>query len=128
MKVTLESGQFGWDYLLVADDGQDLLIQTDWDYPAVASNLGWAPRLIQICPECKDALRVDRDCVLAACHACGDRILRVCDHDGTDGTVACPDCGIGAGAFIGAAQEFLDDHIGESFDDPGYFAERTVAP
>jgi len=42
MKVTLERGDFG-TYLLVAEDGRDILIQTDWDYPATAGNLGWQP-------------------------------------------------------------------------------------
>ena len=82
--VTLESGPYG-TYLLVNDDGQELLVQTDWDYPGVASNLGWSP-----------------------CH--GD----------TDGTVDCS-CGKRARDLIASAAEFLDDHIGESFEDPGYF-------
>lgn len=40
-KITLTSGQFGWDYFIVADDGRDILIQTDWDYPSVAQSFGW---------------------------------------------------------------------------------------
>ena len=83
--VTLEAGSFGWDYRLVNDDDREILIQTDWDYPGVASNLGWSP----------------------------------C-HDGTDGTIDCP-CGNTAMDLIASAQEFLNDHIGESFEDPGYF-------
>jgi hypothetical protein len=42
MNVTLSRGQFG-TYELVAEDGQDLLVQTDWDYPGIASNLGFVP-------------------------------------------------------------------------------------
>ena len=41
MKITLQEGQFGWDYLIVAEDGQDILIQTDWEYPEVARTFGW---------------------------------------------------------------------------------------
>lgn len=40
--ITLELGQFG-DYLIVNDNGRDVLIQTDWDYPGVASTFGWCP-------------------------------------------------------------------------------------
>jgi hypothetical protein len=86
MKMTLESGQFGWDYLLVSEDGRDILIQTDWDYPGTASNFGWQP-----------------------CHEC------------TDGTVDCRECGKTATELISEASQFLDDHIGETVDDPGYF-------
>ena len=44
--VTLESGDCG-TYLLVSDTGADLLIQTDYDFPGVAANLGFVP-----CEEC----------------------------------------------------------------------------
>ena len=27
--ITLEEGQFGWDYLIVHDDGRDMLVQSD---------------------------------------------------------------------------------------------------
>lgn len=43
MKIRLESGDFGWDFLLVADNGESLLIQSDWDYPGIASTFGWNP-------------------------------------------------------------------------------------
>ena len=42
--ITLESGQFGWDYLVVNDEtGESILIQTDWDYPGIASTFGFIP-------------------------------------------------------------------------------------
>jgi hypothetical protein len=42
--ITLESGDFGWDYLIRDEDtGKDILIQTDYDYPGVASAFGWSP-------------------------------------------------------------------------------------
>jgi hypothetical protein len=40
--IRLEAGSFGWDYLIVnVDTGDDILVQTDWDYPGVASTFGW---------------------------------------------------------------------------------------
>jgi len=83
IKITLQSGDFG-TYLLVAEDGRDLLIQTDWDFPGIASTFGWRP--------CR----------------CGE----------TDGTVDCPHKT--AGQMIDEARAYLDDHIGDSVDDPGY--------
>lgn len=85
MKVRLQRGDFG-TWRLVAEDGRDRLIQTDWDRPSIASNLGWKP-----CSEC----------------------------DATDGTVDC--IHRTASEMIADATDFLDDHEGESFDDPGYF-------
>ena len=41
--ITLEAGQFGWDYVLKNQDGRTLLIQTDYDYPSLASSFGWSP-------------------------------------------------------------------------------------
>lgn len=38
--IRLESGQFGWDYVIRCGS-KELLIQTDWDYPGVASAFGW---------------------------------------------------------------------------------------
>jgi hypothetical protein len=84
MNITLESGDYG-SYLLVAGDGRDVLIQTDGDFPGVASSFGWVP-----CP-------------------CGR----------TDGTVNCPHKA--ASAMIAEAAQYLDDHVGESVEDPGYF-------
>lgn len=42
MKITLQEGDFG-TFLLVADDGRELLVQTDWDFPGVAQTFGWSP-------------------------------------------------------------------------------------
>jgi hypothetical protein len=44
-----------------------------------------------------------------------------CDHDRTDGTVDCPECGLSASEFISAAGDWLDEHDGATADDPGYF-------
>jgi hypothetical protein len=73
------------------------LVQTDWDYPAYARDLGWNMRRVQ--PDAKGNARhlqraPNRD------HGC--------DHSGTDGTVNCPDCKLTATQFIAAAAEYLD--------------------
>jgi len=88
--------------LIVNDDGRDILVQTDYDYPGVASSFGWVLRSVQSAPW---------------------RVLTVdgCDHIGTDGTIACPDCGADTTLFIASARDYLDDHIGATADDPGYF-------
>jgi len=84
MSITLLHGEFG-TYLLVAEDGRDILIQTDFDYPGFARTFGWSP----------------------------------CECGETDGTVDCPHKTVSQ--MIGEAQAFLDDHLGESVEDPGYF-------
>lgn len=53
MNIYIENGQFGWDYKLVGvdNDGNErsILIQTDYDYPGIASSFGWVP-----CDQCHD--------------------------------------------------------------------------
>ena len=92
--ITLKQGSFG-TYLIVNEDGQDLLVQTDWDRPGIASHFGW-----------------DKFNVQASSYSC--------DHDYSDGTVDCK-CGVKVGDFISSATEFLDDNIGAETDDPGWF-------
>ena len=43
MKVTLESGNFGWDYILEYENGYTEYIQSDWEYPVAASIFGYVP-------------------------------------------------------------------------------------
>jgi hypothetical protein len=46
MKIYLESGQFGWDYIISnSENDKTRLIQSDWDYPGIAGSFGW-----QACP------------------------------------------------------------------------------
>jgi hypothetical protein len=92
-RITLDEGQFGWDYVVTHDDGRDLYIQSDWEYPGLAMTFGWSP-----CSWCR------RRC-----------------HGATDGTINCPSRT--AGEHIGKAQEWLDAHIGRRVADPGYFEE-----
>ena len=75
-------------YLLTAEDGCTEIVTLDWDFPGLASNLGFVP---------------------------------CCGSGSTDGTIDCPDCGKTASEMITAAAEWLDEHDGESFQDPGYF-------
>ena len=88
--------------LIVNDDGQDILVQVDYDYPGVASTFGWS---------------------LAAVHL--SRMTgtagSACEHGETDGTIDCPACGTSASEFIAAASEYLREHVGATADDPGYF-------
>jgi hypothetical protein len=103
MKITLENGDCGC-YLIVAEDGRDILIQSDWDYPGIASTFGWVP--------CAGSLTgTDRESCIVDCEC-----FRY-----TDGTVKCSQCGKTASGFISEAGQFLDDNIGASCDDPGYF-------
>ena len=78
---------------------ESILIQTDWDFPGVASTFGWSPRFLQVSPR------------------------RECGHASTDGTVDCPDCGLKAGDFIESARQFIEDNDGAEAEDPGYFSQ-----
>jgi len=96
---TLAAAPFG--YLVVNDDGRDMLVQSDWDYPGVASTFGWSVASVRP----------------TLSHAPAD-----CQHDGTDGTIGCETCGLPPTAFIEAAAAWLDEHAGATADDPGYFS------
>lgn len=69
---------------------ESILFQTDWDFPALARNLGWSGK-------------VERE---------------RCQHRGTDGTVDCPDCGLTASQFIQAASDWLYARCGQVFRKP----------
>lgn len=80
---------------------QTILIQNDFDCPSVASVFGWSIRDVQVMQA---------------------RYYGVsCDHNKTDGTVDCPDCGLTADTFIKAAIAWLHNNNGAIADDPGYF-------
>lgn len=103
MNITLEANPHDAPCCikLIADNGQDRLIQTDWDYPAIASVFGWS---VQDC-------QVDGK--------------GPCQHENTDGTVTCSKCGLKAGDFIAAARKWIVDHDGAEAEDPGYFEEEA---
>lgn len=98
-----------------SETGESLLIQRDWDYPGVANTFGWSVDHVQRCPECGEPQQ--RGYI---CEDCESPML-YCAHEQTDGTVDCPDCGVSAGDFIGAAGDWLRDNDGAEVDDPGYF-------
>jgi hypothetical protein len=96
-QITLDTDVCGGAYcLIVNDDGSDILIQSDWDLPGVASTFGWSVREVKT---------PGRDC----------------DHSGTDGTIDCPECGLKAGTFISEAGDWINSNDGATVDDPGYF-------
>jgi|ERR1039457_681237 hypothetical protein len=94
MKITLESTDLDC-YLITAEDGRDKLIQSDYDYPGIASTFGWRVSSLINKKHCK--------------------------HLGSDGTVDCPKCGIKAHDFISSARDYLEEHDGDVVEDPGYF-------
>ncbi len=109
----------------IIDDGtgQTILIQTDWDYPGTASTFGWWLGYVQACHKCGERLDAPDDSAsLLTCDGCGEE-QQPCGHDGTDGTVDCPECGVTASDFIAAARDWLDNNDGVTADDPGYFSE-----
>lgn len=111
-QITLERGPCG--YLLTDERGRDVFIQTDWDFPGLASSFGWSISEVQ--RDTEEDME-EEELFGPAAPRCG--------HDGTDGTIDCPECGMRAGEFIAAAAEFLDNSIGETIDDPGYFSEEN---
>lgn len=81
-------------------DGQ--LVQSDWEFPRLAQDLGWS--LLQV--------QVDKDGKIVHLKKVHREHSKVnCQHSGTDGTVNCRDCGITASDFITAAGEWLDKRV-----------------
>lgn len=110
MKIKLEANPAGLPgcVKIVAEDGRDVLLQSDWDWPGTASTFGWDIRQVQAPGRGPVA----------------DSLQPICDHSGTDGTVKCEDCGLAPGDFITAARKWLDDHDGAVAEDPGYFENQ----
>lgn len=69
------------------DCPKSYLVQTDWEYPALAQSFGWSLQRVQ---------------------KQGHKRKNQCEHAYTDGTVDCKDCGTTASEFISAASEFID--------------------
>jgi hypothetical protein len=102
MKIKLDraSGISGYIVTLLGTD-KDTLVQTDYDYPSLASTFGWDMRETQV-------MNAGYYGVL-------------CTHSQTDGTVNCPQCGLTPTTFINDADTFLSDNLGAIAEDPGYF-------
>jgi hypothetical protein len=90
-KRGLKSGR--GDFRNLARDS--VLFHTDWDFPSLASALGWNIRKVQR----KHGYR--------------------CDHISTDGTVDCKECSMTASEFISAAAQWLHDNDGRVFRNKG---------
>jgi hypothetical protein len=106
MKITLNSNpkEAPGCLLIINENGDTLLIQTDWEWPGVANAFGW------------NMLSVQRD----YSQLCNKGKSLVCEHRHTDGTVDCPDCGVKVREFIASARQWLDENDGAETDDPGY--------
>ena len=48
MKITIERAQYGL-WLIRAEDGRDILVQADWDFPALAQDFGYVS-----CTQCRE--------------------------------------------------------------------------
>lgn len=88
----------GRNYRTIDEHGIDhgFLVQSDWDFPAVATELGWS--LARVQGNAFTARHLSR------------RSTKGCQHSSTDGTVTCSECGVTASAFITAAAEFLRNY------------------
>ena len=73
------------------------IARIDWEYPALATRLGWSIRRVQ---------RREKNIRFFKAARKGKNN---CDHRGTDGTVNCPDCGVQAMAFVEAAAGYLHE-------------------
>lgn len=120
------------------DPRASLLVQSDWDYPGIAGTFEWSAAWVgtlacESCDAPTGAIIAEGGSIpdVPICRACADTapdpaylasVRRfACGHSETDGTIACADCGLTATDFIGAAADWLADHIGATADDPGYF-------
>jgi hypothetical protein len=114
MKATLHRSSPNFCYEVIGEDGQELeFVQSDWDYAPLASRFGWSPSQVQRCTRCNRLNTVDEPCDRYRCGHC-DRKTPYCDH-ASDGTVNC-NCGVKTSDFLSHAQDFLDEHDGETTD------------
>lgn len=144
--ITYEAYQLGGYLVTDRETGRTMLVQTDWDFPGLARTFGWSLSSVQTTDEedvasMRDVLeRIDafwnegdaplhKDALLGPDAMPIAQVVRKaihmtkgCNHDGTDGTIDCPDCGMTASHFLYIAQEWLYDMEGEEVEDPGYFS------
>ena len=107
---------------IIAADGRDLLIQTDWDWPGIATTFGWDIKSVQNVPACYADWQEGLDCTPEEHKACEEyESHKPCEHSHTDGTVRCKSCGLEPSQFLASARQYLDDNDGAEVEDPGYF-------
>ena len=146
MKITLEHGQFGWDFLVRAENGKSILIQSDWEYPSFACLFGaGASDDGYESEEPSFTLKHVQTKIHLLCRPSRGRGLKQkapiegmktnfgrptlerepeledCEHSCTDGTIDCRDCGVTVSEFITAAHTWLSNNEGAEAEDPGYF-------
>lgn len=123
MKITLDScpSDAPGCMKLIAEDGRDILIQTDYDYPGIAMAFGWILITLPIAGYDADWREHQEDYSNSDKRTfCNYEKQRDCKHSSSDGTVDCPDCGVTASEFIAAASNWLHDNDGAEAEDPGY--------
>lgn len=105
--IYFDSSYAPCSFLIVKNGGDPykeedtILISSDWDYPGVASRLGWSPAEIWHISKCK--------------------------HNSTDGSIDCKDCGTLAMNFINSAYEWIKDNEGDRFNDlDEYFSNSYI--
>lgn len=106
---------------IVCADGRDMLVQTDFEFPPVASSFGWCTREVQKCDSCGQISFDLHNQIVKFCRHCKKNVGTVCHHCETDGTVNCTHCGVTVSDFIQASRQWIDTHDGARVDDPGYF-------
>lgn len=101
-RIVLGAHSYGYTLTLEGDEGDwsSILVQSDYDYPGLASTFGWSVGQVPGAP--------------------GNV---TCYHDGTDGSIDCRECGRMTFEFIRDARGYLDRHVGDVVEDPGYFME-----
>lgn len=87
-----------------------VLIQSDWDYPAVASKMGF------FSDEIDETYVLDKPKRKLKKRKGFNKSYENCSHDGTDGTVTCPDCGKTVQEFINQAYDFIQENQDTEFD------------
>lgn len=110
---------------LTSETGATVLFQTDYDWPSVAGLFGWTPKRCQPkapegysdWEEGRDKLEFDE----SVYQKWADR--KDCEHPNTDGTVDCKLCKTTSITFITHARQWIDDHDGETCENPGYELE-----
>lgn len=140
------SPNFCFGLVDAATGAEVLFVQSDWDWAGLASAFGWTPAVVQkckprkdfdfkaqcgvwVCEECRAPLypmEVYHDGVQPnECPECGGQChpLFTCDHDSTDGTVPCKECGVPAGDFLASAFDWLEARDGEVIECDDYNAE-----
>lgn len=111
-----------------------LLVQTDWDFPGVATSFGWS--VADVIPTLPDGFQDWRDGgagfakkEVAAFKRFekrwfpGEYDAPLCSHEGTDGTIKCPGCKLEPSVFIASARKWLEESDGAIAENPGYELE-----